>query len=241
MLLLFSCTQTTYNKGDSEVKKKMYYSSKGFALIYEDFFYKNKVVGKKLDNSEYQILHMRLKSRTLVKIYNPENSKFVTAKVKSISKFPSIYNSVITKKIADDLNLDKQNPYIEIIQIKKNPKFTAKEAMIYDEEKNVADKAPVSTVDINDLSSTISKIKVKKNKPSYIIQIADFYYYDSAKAVKDKFENEANLMGIDIKKISNNSFRVYSGPYDSFDSMKNIFFILSELGFENFNVINTNK
>ena len=46
---------------------------------------------------------------------------------------------------------------------------------------------------------------------------------------------------IKIKEISANKFEVYSGPYDSFDSMKSIFFRLNKLGFDNLNVININK
>ena len=105
----------------------------------------------------------------------------------------------------------------------------------------MANKAPVSTININDLSTAISKINVKKKKPSYIINIAEFYYYESAKTVKDRFEKEVNLTNIKIRKVSENKFKVYSGPYESFDSMKDIFFSLSKLGFENLNVINTNK
>ena len=48
-------------------------------------------------------------------------------------------------------------------------------------------------------------------------------------------------MNIKIKEISANKFEVYSGPYDSFDSMKSIFFRLNKLGFDNLNVININK
>lgn len=241
LLLLFSCSQSMKNTGNIKLKDDISYSSKGFALIYEDRFYIDKIVNQKMNNEKYYVLHSRLKAMTLVKIYNPENSKSVIAKVKSISKFPPIYNSVITKRIANDLGLDIENPYIEIVKIKKNIKFTAKEASIYDEEKNVADKAPVTIVNINDLSTNIPKIKVKKKKPSYIINIAEFYFYESAVTVKDKFEKEANLMNIMIKKISENKFKVYSGPHESFDSMKNIFFNLSNLGFENLNVININK
>ena len=241
LFLLFSCTQEMKNTRNFKIRKEISYSSKGFALIYEDFLYDDKIVNRKLNNEKYHVLHSSLKSMTLVKIYNPENSESVVAKVKNISKFPAIYNSVITKKIADDLNLDTENPYIEIVKIKKNTKFTAKEASIYDEEKKVANTAPVSNVSINDLSNATPKINVKKKKPSYIVNIAEFYYYESAKNVKDRFEKEEKLMNIKIKEISANKFEVYSGPYDSFDSMKSIFFRLNKLGFDNLNVININK
>ena len=40
--------------------------------------------------------------------------------------------------MADNLNLDINNPYVEVLTIKKNVKFIAKEASIFEEEKNVA-------------------------------------------------------------------------------------------------------
>ena len=100
---------------------------------------------------------------------------------------------------------------------------------------------PVTLIDINDLSVSTPKIKVKKKKPSYIIVIAEFYFLESAETVKNRFEKEANLVNIKIKKISNNKFKVYSGPYASFNSMKETYLSLNELGFENLDVINTNK
>ena len=100
-----------------QTKNEISYSSQGFALVYEDFLYSDKIVNKRLNNEKYHVLHSSLKAMTLVKIYNPENSKSVTAKVKSISDFPAIYSTVITKRIADDLNLDIENPYIEIVKI----------------------------------------------------------------------------------------------------------------------------
>ena len=75
---------------------------------------------------------------------------------KSIT-YPSIYNFVITKKMADELKLDFNNPYVEVLTVKKNDKFIAKEASIFEEEKNVADKAPVTSININDLSVSTSE------------------------------------------------------------------------------------
>jgi len=80
-------------------------------------------------------LHPFLKNDTLVSISNPFNSKFLTAKIKNTINYPSIYNIVITKKMADKLELDINNPYVEVLSIRKNDKFIAKEASIFDEEK----------------------------------------------------------------------------------------------------------
>ena len=240
-VFLFSCTQDMkIIKKQSKIKEPTYFS-KGFALIYEESIFENKIVDIKLKNDQNYVLHSFLKNNTMVKISNPFNSKSLTAKVKKTFKYPSVYNIVITNKMAANLDLDINNPYVEVLTIKRNDKFIAKEASIFEEEKKVANKAPVTLIDINDLSVSISKIEVKKKTPSYIINIAEFYYFESAKTVKNRFEKEANLVNIKIKKISKNKFKVYSGPYASFNSMKETYFSLNELGFENLDIINTNK
>ena len=229
-------------KKHSKVKvREPTYSSKGFALIYEDSIFERKIVNKKLNNDQNYVLHSFLKNNTLVVISNPFNSKSLTAKVRKTYKYPSIYNIVITKKMADNLDLDINNPYVEVFTIKKNDKFIAKEASIFEEEKNVANKAPVTSININDLSVSTPKIEVKKKKPTYIINIAEFYFLESAEAVKNRFEKKVNLENIKIKKISKNKFKVYFGPYASFNSMKETYFSLNELGFEDLDIINTNK
>ena len=227
-------------KKHSKVREPTY-SSKGFALIYEDSIFERKIVNKKLNNDQNYVLHSFLKNNTLVVISNPFNSKSLTAKVRKTYKYPSIYNIVITKKMADNLDLDINNPYVEVLTIKKNDKFIAKEASIFEEEKNVANTAPVTSININDLSVSTPKIEVKKKKPTYIINIAEFYFLESAEAVKNRFEKKINLENIKIKKISKNKFKVYFGPYASFNSMKETYFSLNELGFEDLDIINTNK
>jgi hypothetical protein len=217
------------------------YSSKGFALIYDNSVFESKIVDKKLNNGQNYVLHPFFKNDTLVSISNPFNSKSVTAKIRKTISYPSIYNIVITKNMADKLELDINNPYVEVLSIRKNDKFIAKEASIFDEEKKVANKAPVRSININDMSSSTTEIKVKKKKPSYIIDIAEFYFLESAETAKNRFEKEANLKNIKIKKISKNKFKVYSGPHAYFNSVKDTYFSLNELGFENLNIINTNK
>ena len=194
-IFLFSCTQDMkIIKKHSKVKvREPTYSSKGFALIYEDSIFERKIVNKKLNNDQNYVLHPFLKNNTLVSISNPFNSKSLTAKIRKTINYPSIYNIVITKKMADKLELDINNPYVEVLSIRKNDKFIAKEASIFDEEKKVASKVPVRSIDINEISISTPEIKVKKKKPSYIIDIAEFYFLKSAEAVKNTFEKEANL------------------------------------------------
>ena len=64
---------------------------------------------------------------------------------------------------------------------------------------------------------------------------------NSAEVAKNRFEKEANLENIKIKEISKNKFKVYSGPYVSFVELKETYFSLNKLGFENMDIINTNK
>ena len=134
-VFLFSCTQDMkIMKKPSKIKEPTY-SSKGFALIYDNSVFESKIVNKKLNNSQNYVLHPFLKNNTLVSISNPFNSKSLTAKIRKTINYPSIYNIVITKKMADKLELDINNPYVEVLSIRKNDKFIAKKASIFDEEK----------------------------------------------------------------------------------------------------------
>ncbi len=240
-VLLFSCTQDMKVIKKHSILIEPAYSSKGFALIYEDAIFEDKIVNKKLNNDQDYVLHSFLKNNTLVNISNPLNSKSLTAKIRETIEYPSIYKVVITKKMAERLDLDINNPYVEVLTIKKNDKFIAKKASTFEEEKNVANKAPVALININDLSASAIKNKVKKKKPSYIINIAEFYFIESVETVKNRFKKEANLTNIKVKKISENKFKVYFGPYASFASMKETYFSLNKLGFENLDVIDINK
>ena len=65
-------------------------------------------------------------------------------------------------KIATILELDLSNPYVEIIEIKKNRTFVAKKTDTFEEEKNVAAKAPVDEIKMDDLSNSKNQIENKK-------------------------------------------------------------------------------
>ena len=94
LFFLLSCADgyKTINKDKIVVKKTL--SSKGFALIYNDNLYKNKIINKKINERDYFILHSFLPAKTLVKIYNPDNKKSVLAKVKYKTDFPKIYTDI---------------------------------------------------------------------------------------------------------------------------------------------------
>ena len=78
-------------------------------------------------------------------------------------KFSDFYNSVITQRIAEELSLDPKEPYIDLVLISKNSTFVAKKAKTFDEEKKVAEKAPVDGITIDNLGKEKEKeIKIKK-------------------------------------------------------------------------------
>ena len=240
IFFLFSCVEDVklINRNNIQVKKT--FISKGFTLIYNDNLIKNKTIKKRIDGREYVILHSFLERNTYVKILNPINSKTVIAKVKYKTNYPIIYNSVITNRIAEELELNYEDPYVEIIEIRKNDTFIAKKAKTFDEEKNVANKAPVTDININVISNEPENTEIMSKKNEYIINIGEYYYLDSAKVVKNRLINEANLTNVKIKKISKNKFRVYVGSYYLFNAMKNPYFAISKLGFEHLDVIKIN-
>jgi len=240
IFFLFSCVEDVklINRNNIQVKKT--FISKGFTLIYNDNLIKKKTIKKRIDGREYVILHSFLERNTYVKILNPINSKTVIAKVKYKTNYPIIYNSVITNRIAEELELNYEDPYVEIIEIRKNDTFISKKAKTFEEEKNVANKAPVTDININVISIDPENTDIRPKKNEYIINIGEYYYLDSAKVVKNRLINEANLTNVKIKKISKNKFRVYVGSYSFFNAMKDPYFAISKLGFEHLDVIKIN-
>ena len=239
-LFLFSCTTSNVSKKDTNVVEHIdVFSAKGFALVFEDDLKKRKIITKKLDDRSLLIFQKNLRKDTSVKITNLINNKSILAKVGQNSKYPNFYNSVISKRIFDELELNHEEPYVEISTVSVNSTFVAKKAIMYDEEKEVADKAPVDGISISDLSINKKKIK-KKNKVdnfSYIIKLADFYYENSAKLMQKRIKDELSLNNSRIIKISNTNYRVYFGPYDNLKSLKKAFDDINPLNFENIEII----
>ena len=146
ILFLTGCNQNVLNKrltNDSLIK----YKNSGFTLIYDDSLKKEKKISKKIDNRSLLIFHKTLKKNSFVKITNPTNGKMLIAEVASNNvTFSDFYNSVITQGIVEELSLNPKEPYIDLISISQNSTFVAKKAKTFDEEKNVAEKAPVDGI-----------------------------------------------------------------------------------------------
>ncbi len=240
LFFLFSCETNNINRNSTKnIIPVETFSNKGFTLVFNNDLKKRKIVNKIIDDRSLIIFQKNLKKDTSVKITNLLNNKSLLVKVGVSSKYPNFYNSVVSKRIYDELELDENEPYIQISTISENSSFLAKKAKIYDEEKKVADKAPVDGISISDLSANKTKtIKNKdKDKFNYIIKIADFYYENTANMMQKRIKEELKLNNSKISKISNTNFRVYFGPFDNLKSLKKAFDDISPLNFENIEII----
>ena len=167
------------------------------------------------------------------------NNKSIIAEVISNNaKYSDFYNSVITKRIAEELSLDPNEPYIDLVLISQNSTFVAKKAKTFDEEKKVAEKAPVDGITIDNLGKENKKeIKIKKDKFLYSIKIADFYYRDSAENMVNRIKGETNIKKSTIKKISKTKYRVLLGPFNDIKKLEKSFNEIKVLNFENIEIL----
>jgi len=216
------------------------YTNQGFALIYDENLFNKKSISKKLDNRGLFIFHTKIRKNSFVKITNPENTKTVIAQVISNKAiFSNFYNSVITKRIVDELLLDENEPYVELSLISNESTFVAKKAKTFDEEKKVAQKAPVDGITIDNLG-TVEKKELPKTSQSnflYSIKIADFYYKDSAENMIQRIKDETKITNPVIKKLSQTKYRVLLGPFNDIKKIQESFDEIEKLNFENLKII----
>ena len=241
-LILTSCVNTQVKKENKPFISKNYFSNKGFTLVYSDTLKKEKIISNKIDTRSLIIFQKNLKKNINVKLTNLINQKSIIAKVGKKSDYPNFYNSVISIRISDELEIDKEEPYIEIKEIIENSSFIAKKSKIFDVEKKIAVKVPVENIKIKNLAkNTIKKEKIIYKKFIYIIKIADFYFEKSAQDMVLRIKNETIIKKAKINKISSIKFRVFLGPFKNLDSLKKEFNAISTLQFENIEIIKNDK
>jgi len=235
IILIFANSCAKYKPNSKEEKK--YYQSSGFALIYNDNFFNDKIINIKINNEQIIAAHSFLKKNTSIRIVNPKNQKSVETRIYKRSKYPSIFNIVISKKISKILDLDANNPYVEFFEIKKNKTFIAKKSDIFDEEINVADKAPVDEIKVDVLNENNEQLDKSKNTSNnFILVISDFYYKDSAQDLLQELTKKISIKKIYVKKINNKKYRLYAGPFENFNALKSTYISLNKLGFDNLNI-----
>jgi len=238
ILFISNCTTGTLVKNTPNKTLVNGYSNKGFALVYNEIFHKQKIVSKKISERSLFIFQKNLTENTKVKITNILNNKSIIGTVGKNSEYPSFNNSVLSKRIADELDLDVNQPYVEILEILENSIFVAQKAKTYDEEKSVAVKAPVDNISIKDLNiGKKDDKKVFNTKFSYTIKIADFYFNDTALMLSSRIKTESLIENPKIKKISDKKYRVYLGPFNNINSLQKSYNDISILEFENIEII----
>ena len=227
-IFFYSCT-SIYNQNIS-------YNSSGFALIFNEQDYINKKINKKLNNDNFEAAHRILKPGTIVRITNPTNKNSIVTKIKKRAEFPTLYNLLISQSIADKLDLKSDDPFIELISIKKNKSFVAQETKIFKEEKKIYSSAPVEKVKIDNISKK-NEIKVS-SKVTYSIIIGEFYSLKSVNELKGLLAKNLN---IDIRKFKTNKTKMNvilkTGPYKSLRSIKIDYVKLKKYGFEELDIL----
>ena len=221
----------TYNQ-------KEVYSAKGFAIIFNDQDFNKKIIKGKMNNDLMQISHQNLKTGSLIQITNPINKESIVLKNLKRIKYPDFYKVLITKSVANKLNLDLDLPILEITEIKKNKSFVAKKAKIFQEEKKIPSKAPVASVQISNISKNKIKNNKKKTDQIYIL-IGSFYSMETAKFLKERIVKDVpNLDSnkLKIKKINNKETHVISGPYSTVNLLKNDYIKIKSFGFEELDI-----
>jgi hypothetical protein len=238
--LLAGCNQDIKDKKNINLISEQKYKNTGFALIFNDELKKENKIVKNIDNRSLLIFHKSLKKNSFVKITNPLNQKAVIAKVVSNKvNFSDFYNSVITSRIAEEISLDLNEPYIDLVLISQNSMFVVKKTKTFDEEKNVAKKVPVDGIKIDNLNDKKSNKKkiVQNNNFQYFIKIADFYYKDSANNMVRRIINETAIEFPLIKKLSRTKYRVLLGPFNDIKKLEESFNEIKLLNFENLQIL----
>ncbi len=236
ILFLFILSACTPQLKTLDMKEP--YASNGFAYIYNELDFNEKIIKGKMNNDILQISHQNLKTGTLIKITNPKNKESLVLKNIKRIRYPEFYKVLITETVAEKLKLDKNLPILEIVEVKKNKSFIAKEAKTFKEEKKISSKAPVENIQI----SNISKDKSQKNNKSleqiYIL-LGSFYSIDTANFLKQRINKDVPEFNINKLKIKKNNIKenlVISGPYNSINSVKNDYILLKTFGFEELDI-----
>ncbi|MDB9752371.1 hypothetical protein OAA95_00770 [Pelagibacteraceae bacterium] len=214
------------------------FNSKGFAYIYDIKDFNNKTINKKLDNNTLQIAHNKLRPGSLIKLINPKTNDSVILKNSKRIIYPDFYKIVITEPVAKKINLKKNLPLIELIEIKKNKFYVAQKSKIYKEEKKIYSNAPVTSVKIDNISKNQSFNSEVDNENIYIL-IGEFYSFNTANKLKERITNE--LSNFDTKKLyiktkKANKISLLSGPYKSINLVKNDYIELKKFGFEELDI-----
>ena len=71
-------------------------------------------MNKKLDNDFLQVAHYKLRPGVLLKIINTRTKDEIILKNSKRVKYPDLYTILMTKKVANKLNLTEEFPFVEV-------------------------------------------------------------------------------------------------------------------------------
>ena len=228
---LTSCTVQTTQYSEN------IFSNRGFVLLYDESLIEKKLLRKPLDDRSLEIVHNTLSKGTKVRIINLLNNKSTNAVVKKKNKNLFFYNSIFSKRIFDELDISLKEPYVEISKIRENKTFIAKKSKTFDEEKKVANKAPVKSISINEIGTPKSKELDDRRSFNYSIKITEFYFLKNANELKERIENETSLKNINIISINDTKHQVLLGPYSNINTLQSAYNSINNLNFENIELI----
>ena len=233
LFLLLSCAPNS-----TKLENRKPYNATGFAYIFNTIDFINGDIKFKMNNDELQISHKNLRTGSLIKLINPKTKESIVLKNLKKIQHPDFYKIIITKAVAEKLNINEELPLIEILEIKKNKSFIADKAKIYKEEKKISAKAPVTSVQIANISKKKPNIE-KINVTNIYILVASFYNKETANFLKQRIIKELpdyNNKKIKIRKKNTKEFEVLSGPYKSINLLKNDYIDIKNLGFEELDI-----
>ena len=234
LLILFFLTSCTVQ---STQYSENIFSNRGFVLLYDESLIEKKLLRKPLDDRSLEIVHNTLSKGTKVRIINLLNNKSTNAIVKTKNKNLFFYNSIFSKRIFDELDISLKEPYVEISKIRENKTFIAKKSKTFDEEKKVANKAPVKSISINEIGTPKSEELDDRRIFNYSIKITEFYFLKNANELKKRIKNETSLKKINVISINDTRHQVLLGPYSNINTLQSAYNSINNLNFENIELI----
>ena len=233
IFFLLSCTNNSFEKSNVSTSK----ISNGFALIYNESDFENKIISSKLNSDKIEAAHNKYKKNSIIIITNPVNKKSLQLAISKKINYPDFYKVIITKELSEKLNLDPNMPFVEVERRVKNKSFIAKKAVTYSEEQNVLTKAPVAKIKINNISKSSNDKSKKKSDVKFSIIIGEFYSKKWASSLIELLINENIKKEVfSIKTLGKNNYQLIAGPYTSINTLKNDYFKLNRYGFDNLDI-----
>ena len=107
-------------------------------------------------------------------------------------------------------------------------------------ENLIINAYPDAIVKIDDLSKNESNSERNKNKiikKNFVLVVGDFYYEESALNLKNELISKIELKDISIKKVKQNQYRLFVGPFENFNTLKVAYISLNKIGFDDLNII----